>query len=535
MIRVRPGQATQATFGLRVLAPRGKSLATDVYLPSTGSRPAPALVVRTPFGKFSHLDEASAWASLGYAVVVQDVRGRYDSDGQAEHADQGMEDLAHDSAATLEWVTRQVWCDGRLIVAGQSAEAAFAWAGALARPDAVGAIVSVAARTPIGDPLFSGAGPRGLPRLEDELWWRTTFATGRTVAGRGYQDAIASQPRLLATLPVADLVRAGGPAVPGWERLCDGAQPPALAIEEAARLEVPVQHVTSWFDRDAELSIRAFGANENGCRPQPRRALVSGPWAFATTTRLAEGCTLDLGSRACTPPAAFTAAWLRSLAGGDGEAACQGSAVDAYVVGADEWVTAGSWPPAATSTVAMFAGPGGSLGVSPCMHTGECAFVDDPSDPFPSGDHGGDHSSTLGRDGAATFVSAPLASPLRWCGSPVVVVAGRSDSPADWFARLLRVRPTGQASLLGEAAGDEPNKGAEDQEGVVVRMAQSFVELAAGERLALQVSGSCFPRWARNLHTGADRLHTARWATARQWVRWGGDAPTRVELPQVGQ
>ena len=122
--------------GLRVEAPDGVRLATDVYRPGAG-RPVPAVLLRTYLGKARHQEEALAWVREGFACVVQDVRGRYDSDGS-------WEPYVHeraDGAAAARWTAGQPWCDGRVVVAGGSYGAFTAWAAALESP-----VVRAAAR-----------------------------------------------------------------------------------------------------------------------------------------------------------------------------------------------------------------------------------------------------------------------------------------------------------------------------------------------------------------------------------------------------
>src|SRR5579864_6367502 len=60
----------------------GVKLATDVYLPAAGKAPYPAILVRTPYGKSVGQGMAGNLCPLGYALVVQDMRGRFASEGQ---------------------------------------------------------------------------------------------------------------------------------------------------------------------------------------------------------------------------------------------------------------------------------------------------------------------------------------------------------------------------------------------------------------------------------------------------------------------
>ena len=94
----------------------GVSLSADLYLPSDGDGPWPTLLARTPYDNNLLLEQGLFWAQHGYAFVAQDVRGRYDSEGDFVPWVNETED-AYD---TLDWLGRQSWCDGNVGMTGGS-------------------------------------------------------------------------------------------------------------------------------------------------------------------------------------------------------------------------------------------------------------------------------------------------------------------------------------------------------------------------------------------------------------------------------
>jgi putative CocE/NonD family hydrolase len=86
-------------------------LSADLYRPATGDR-FPTLLLRTYYDNQNplYVDWAARFAQAGYAVVLQDCRGRYDSDGTWRPYLDEMSD-GHD---TLEWLGQQPWCDGNV-------------------------------------------------------------------------------------------------------------------------------------------------------------------------------------------------------------------------------------------------------------------------------------------------------------------------------------------------------------------------------------------------------------------------------------
>src|SRR5262252_70969 len=117
----------------------GVTLRADVMLPSTHGR-FPVLVYRTPYGK----DRApSSWTTFpkgvarGYAILIQDVRGRYESDGEfIPYQNEGR-----DGYDTIEWAAAQPWSDGKVGTFGLSYPGAVQWLAAVENPPHLKAMV----------------------------------------------------------------------------------------------------------------------------------------------------------------------------------------------------------------------------------------------------------------------------------------------------------------------------------------------------------------------------------------------------------
>ena len=110
----------------------GVVLRADVRRPA-GPGPFPALICRTPYGKTTDPDElrfARRAVARGYAVILQDVRGRYASAGNFDpHRNEGR-----DGYDSIEWAAAQSWCDGRVGTFGLSYAGSTQWFAALEAP-----------------------------------------------------------------------------------------------------------------------------------------------------------------------------------------------------------------------------------------------------------------------------------------------------------------------------------------------------------------------------------------------------------------
>lgn len=104
----------------------GEKLATDVYLPRGIREKCPAVLVRTPYGKASGTEVYWRFVQRGYAVVIQDTRGREDSTG--EWLPQHFE--VEDGDDTLNWIAAQPWSDGQVSMTGGSYLGYVQWAAA---------------------------------------------------------------------------------------------------------------------------------------------------------------------------------------------------------------------------------------------------------------------------------------------------------------------------------------------------------------------------------------------------------------------
>src|ERR1700741_1512080 len=131
--------ATERRADVTVPMRDGVLLRADLLLPSPEGK-FPALVSRTPYGKHFALKEYKTFekaVARGYAVVVQDVRGRYASDGKfVPYQNEGR-----DGYDTIEWTAKQPWCDGNVGTFGLSYPGAAQWLVAVEDPPHLKAMV----------------------------------------------------------------------------------------------------------------------------------------------------------------------------------------------------------------------------------------------------------------------------------------------------------------------------------------------------------------------------------------------------------
>ena len=140
-------------------------LDTNVFYPAAAGR-YPAVLVRTPYGKGADLNPSyRSFLDHGYALVVQDVRGRYDSDGVFNPLSQE----GPDGSDTLDWIARQPWSNGKVGMIGGSYLGIAQWKVALLNNPHLRAIFPVVSGD--DDYLDRFYSPGGASKLGHRLLW----------------------------------------------------------------------------------------------------------------------------------------------------------------------------------------------------------------------------------------------------------------------------------------------------------------------------------------------------------------------------
>ncbi|MEW2368054.1 CocE/NonD family hydrolase [Streptomyces sp. NPDC006656] len=503
----------------------GTPLALDIQVPPRDIWPVPTVITRTPYGRSGHLAEGAGWRSRGFAYVVQDVRGRYDSDGtwQPYHNERG------DGAALADWILKQPWSDGRLVTYGGSYAGHTAWAMAAERPEAVRAVISMGPSMALGRTKFERS---GILRLAEHAAWWLERADGRTSRDGLTALMFHECPELLDHLPVMELADRLGARLPGWAQVIENG--PDHRVEgpdtaELERLPAAALHIGGWYDLLVDEVLEHFHHAGSALTPRPSRALVIGPWghdlAYAPGTRIGDR---EHGPQGRIDLGALQVDWLRQVLGGSGQGS---SKTRVFTIGAGQWRNGKSWPPRTVEAV-WHAHPDGALAPEPAAGGGETRFRYDPAHPYPSRQPGVDRSPLAARRDAVRFTGAALKAPVTVAGSPVVVLdAASSAAHTDWIVRWNEITADGRWLELAHGAVD--TRHAQGVGPYAIELTPVDVTVPAGSRLQLEVTSSDFPRLARSLGSGEDRYRGTVCAVAEQSVRTRPVDGTRLILPRT--
>lgn len=334
----------------------GEQLATDVYLP-TGTKETrfPTVLVRTPYGKGKDEDQYYRFLQRGYAVVVQDTRGREDSTGEWMPEYYEIED----GDDTLNWIAAQPFSDGQVSMTGGSYLGYVQWAAAASgNPHLKAMLSSVCAGSAFIDiPRRGGCFNSGM------LAWAFMMTEKRLRADLVAQD---NWDEILDIRPLNQIPKqALGHEVPflekwlehtdmdafwergNWSKRYQGGQVPALIM-------------SGWFDDNGMGTTEALDLVQSWEKGTWKAVL--GPWKHSGNAQY-DLHALRLGDNALRYDMDILCMkWLEHFLKGVDNGIEKTPAVEYYTIGENQWKTAERWP-VETSERKMFYLEGGDIGL----------------------------------------------------------------------------------------------------------------------------------------------------------------------------
>ena len=357
----------------------GEQLATDVYLP-TGTKETrfPTVLVRTPYGKGKDKDQYYRFLQRGYAVVVQDTRGREDSTGEWMPEYYEIED----GDDTLNWIAAQPFSNGQVSMTGGSYLGYVQWAAAASgNPHLKAMLSSVCAGSAFIDiPRRGGCFNSGM------LAWAFMMTERRLRADLVAQD---NWDEILDIRPLNQIPKqALGPEVPFLEKWLEHTDMDAFWergnwSKRYKGGQVPALIMSGWFDDNGMGTTEALDLVQSWEKGTWKAVL--GPWKHSGNAQY-DLHALRLGDNALRYDMDILCMkWLEHFLKGVDNGIEKTPAVEYYTIGENQWKTAESWP-VETSERKMFYLDGGDIGLgqeSGANGTGEACGSGVLSDTLP--------------------------------------------------------------------------------------------------------------------------------------------------------
>lgn len=574
--------SVRASFDVPATMRDGTVLRANVFQPDDGDTGRyPVLLTRLPYGKDLPLGSAALIpeqaARLGYVVVVQDVRGTFASEGEFFP----MLAEQQDGYDTVEWAARLPGSNGEVGMYGVSYFGHTQWAAASQHPPSLRALLPMHTWNDTGAPNAGVVWRDGVLQFGGEVAWQLEMLLPQLPRGiRDDQQALARAIYALtqeidrlpaqgfAELPLdrfGPLARAGGGDALRYS--IQARENPALAAQSAVaaayELPLPVLHIGGWYDLFLGGTIANFQAMR--AAGNRRQWLLIGPWTHGNLNHTQGDVDFGFVSGGALLDYQID---LMSLSLQFFEHSLKGAAnlfnvmppVKYFVMGANIWKAADAWPPVEAVPEAWYLGSGGranSLRGDGTLGANRPGI--EPADEYtynpdaPVATVGGAHQlPAIFRRGPVdqrpiedradmlVYSSAPLEAPVVVAGPVTATLYVTTEAAdTDFVARLVDVYPDGRAISLTDGVvrlslREGIQTRAEVRPGVVYRVEIDLWSTAnaflPGHRIRLDVTSSNFPRWERNLNTGADSARTTEMRVARQCVLHDADHPSHITL-----
>ncbi len=509
----------------------GIRLATDVYLPDSPCRRFPVLLARLPYDKAGDecfMPDVARWfRARGYAVVVQDTRGKVRSDGEFRP----FVSEAKDGYDTLEWLSAQPWCGGRVGMFGDSYYGFTQWAAAASGHRCLAAITPRATTADFGHAFAVGG--------VFQAGWTATWALETLIDDALYDGAPDWRVR-----PLADAVPAvlGGRRPFGLDQWAVGDLGNAPAAIPNPSL--PTLHLGGWWDVIARSQLATWRAASNAPRHFLIMAATDHGWMPLrdpdTQARMPQDSAAAMRGfldRYLAPLLPFFDAHVRD--------------VGRFSVPRVRWElswgetrSSVSWPPPESREMILHAthadadfndSEGGGLGKAAESHSKVVRWDYDPESPVPSLDHPyyplaepADESAVERRPDVLTFTSDALRTPLDIAGPIVVRMSIRASSTsAHAVAKLVDVYPDGRALRIADGAARVDGRWPALS---TVHLGDTGYRVRRGHRLRLELGTSGFPKYVLHPGTEEEPWFATRFRTVEMGVDVGGRDGLRVSL-----
>jgi uncharacterized protein len=523
----------------------GVRLATDVYRLADAAS-TPVLMARTPYNKEGIIAGSESFdvmraVQAGYAVVVQDVRGRYASEGEFNPQ---IQETA-DGVDAFAWAAAQPWSNGRIGTFGGSYLGGTQWLPAREQPPALQAM----APSITYSDSYEGLSYQGGAKVLHDLRWVVANIVPAEIArrvARGETPLESQRPLdvngALAELPLAThpLIRNYAAFYLDWltHRTHDDYWPQTAPNAGYERITAPALNIGGWYDiflwstLQNYMGMRARGGSE---RARCNQGVIIGPWTHMNFSGSfperefgpsAGSAALDLASLHLR----WFDRWLKDVDNGvDRE-----PPVTIFVMGIDEWRSAADWPLPDTQyrpyylhsngTANTLHGDG-TLSAEPPGEEPPDVYLYNPLRPVPTvggqvilpgGNAMGprDQRAVELRDEVLVYSTSVLDRPVEVTGPiELRLFVASSACDTDFTGKLVDVYPDGRAMILTEGilraryrnsfTAPELLEPDAVYELCLDLWATANVFLP-GHRIRLEVSSSNFPRFDRNSNTGGE-------------------------------
>ena len=545
----QPNYRVIEELNVKVTMRDGVRLSTGIYRPAVPDK-FPVLLMRTPYGNGGEGDkEGHFYAQHGYVVVIQDTRGRYDSEGIFD----AMQPEALDGYDTQQWIGEQSWCNGKIGTFGGSYLGFTQWMPApLGSP-----YLKTMFPTKTFSDFYKEAYLGGAFRILRWSPWSYNMSRPDNVDMSFVQSITDSAYRMIPFMEQDKLLGWKIPFLRDWlahpqndlywERSSVG--------DNYTDIRTSVYNLGGWFDSFQQGTLDNFmrmTAPDIDPETRAKQKLLMGPWIHGSESRLTGD--LDFGEEADFDARELKLRWFDSQLKGITNGIMQEPPVRIFVMGENAWRYENEWPLARTSYREYYFhssgnantfGGDGTIDTDIPKNENPDTFVYDPENPVitPGRDEPIDQREVEARKDVLVYATGPLKESLEVTGPvEVVLYASSSAINTDFTAKLVDVYPDGRAIRLCEGIIRASFRNPEAPPSAIqpdkvykynISLWSTSNLFKEGHQIRVEISSSNFPRFDRNLNTGIFPAIDTTFEKATQTIYHSREYPSCIILPVI--
>ncbi len=500
----------------------GVKLATDVYVPRS-TMPHGTLLVRTPYNKDLLYVIGVGWAKQGWPTVIQDMRGRFASEG----IDTVFQNAHTDGPDTLEWMAEQAWCNGNIATFGGSALGITQYYMAGAQPPQLACqFIQVATPNLYKDAMYPGG------------QWRKQLVE-RWLEKQG------------STHVLPEVFAHENYTLDYWTN---------VSLEDNwQNVNIPAIHMGGWYDCFVQGPIDGFMGYQylGGPSAQGKSKLIMGPWTHGGASSTTQGeLTYPENCKDTFSGDMFNEMITQYTMNGSNDFDNR-PAVTYYVMGdvdnpeapGNEWRYADQWPIPATN-ISWYFHSDGTLSTTPAAPNTNLTVTYDPTNPVPT--VGGqnlnlpagpyDQSAVEQRDDVLLFTSDTLSEPFEATGHIKARLYVSSNCPdTDFTVKLTDVYPDGRSMLITDGILRMRNRNGCDhwefvEPGEIYEIEVDLWSTSyiwdTDHQIRVAVSSSNYPRFLNNPNTADAIYQNTTYNIAENTVHFSSLTPSCIMLPE---
>ncbi|UCC41278.1 MAG: CocE/NonD family hydrolase [Candidatus Aminicenantes bacterium] len=539
----------------------GIKLATDLYFPKSEDGSFPVILMRTPYNKVILKAYGVHFSRQGFVFAIQDVRGRFESQGDWEPFINERED-GYDS---IEWLAAQDWSTGKIGMYGGSYSAFVQFAAAILKPPhLVTLIPNISSATPFDNMPYEG----GVLVMGGNIRWVDIVENSKTLADmqkKAKEIFTKDWNSLLNFLPVIDLdKKILGKENSYWRRWVkhntdDSYWKKVKYLKKLQELDIPVFLQSGWFDpgnRGTKLAYANLRQSKN-----KYIKMIMGPWTHTDqSSRYLYG--QDLGEAADIGLVGMYIKWFDYWLKGKDNGIINEPLVQVFNFGPNDWLKADTYPLPDTPFVKYYISSekgantsrgDGRLQTQKSSSTRQYdTYTYDPGDPSPCFiDHlkkrklESYKNLVNSREDILVYETAPFEQPLTIAGPiSAVLYASSSAKDTDWCVTLYVVTEDGGISPMGMTWGvlraryrnsmSTPEFMEKDKVyEFTIDLSHTGNTFSKGERIRMEISSASFPEYSRNLNTGGHNEMETEYVSAVQRIYHTKEYPSHLLLPVI--